>query len=94
MKKYWVGNRKKRYYGELWGNTDWGGGDYENPVRLSMCDSSIEIEKQDAIMAGGDELWESANPFQGSTFDGTTWWKRNYVLEAELKMDASQTVKK
>ena len=38
-----------------------------------MCDSSIEIEKQDAIMAGGDELWESANPFQGSTFDGTTW---------------------
>ena len=38
-----------------------------------MCDSSIEIEKQDAIMAGGDELWESTNPFQGSTFDGTTW---------------------
>ena len=48
MKKYWVGNRKKRYYGELWGNTIWGGGDYENPVRLSMCDSSIKIEKQDA----------------------------------------------
>ena len=71
MKKYWVGNRRKRYYDEFWGNSIWGRGGYETPVRLSMCDGPIEIEKWDAIMAGGDELWESTNPLQGLTFDGT-----------------------
>ena len=60
----------------------------------SPCVTVLLKSRNKTLMAGGDELWESTNPLQGSTFDGLTWWNRNYVLEAELKMDASQTVKK
>ena len=35
MKKKWVGNRRKRFYSEMWGNAVWEGGACENPVRLS-----------------------------------------------------------
>ena len=36
MKKYLVGNKRKRFYGEMWGSILGGGGACENPVRLSM----------------------------------------------------------
>ena len=45
MEKYWVGNRRNRFYGEMWGNIIWGGGACENPVRLSMYDSPMETAK-------------------------------------------------
>ena len=44
-------------------------------------------------MAGGDELSEDSNQLLGLAFDGTISETRIYVLEAELKMDASTTVK-
>ena len=37
-----VGNRRKRFYGEMQGNVVWGGVVCENPVGLSMYDGSIE----------------------------------------------------
>ena len=43
-------------------------------------------------MAGRDELCENSNPLQGLKFDAQHCETRNYILEAELKMDASQTV--
>ena len=44
-------------------------------------------------MAGGDKLSENSNPLLGLAFDGTTWWNEGYVLQTELKRDASKTVK-
>ena len=40
-------------------------------------------------MDGGDELSENSNPLLALVFDDT----RIYVLEAELKKDASKTIK-
>ena len=37
-----MGNRRKRFYGETWGNTVRGGGTCENPVRLSMYGGHME----------------------------------------------------
>ena len=41
MKKQWVGNRRKSFYGEMWGNAIWGGRACENLVRLSIQDGPI-----------------------------------------------------
>ena len=43
-------------------------------------------------MAGGDKLCENLNSLQGLTFDGHGE-TGIYILEAELKIDASQNVK-
>ena len=45
------------------------------------------------IVTGRVELCENMNSLQGLTFDGKHGETKSYVLEAELKMDASQTVK-
>ena len=40
-----VSNRRKRFFGEMWGNTVWGRGDEgtcQNPVRLSIYDGAME----------------------------------------------------
>ena len=42
MKKYWVRNRRKRFYGEMWGNAVRGGRTCKSPVRLSMQDGPME----------------------------------------------------
>ena len=42
MKKYWVRNRRKRFYGEMWENAVRGGGTCKNPVRLSTQDGPME----------------------------------------------------
>ena len=39
--EYWVSNKRKRFYGEVWGDAAWGEGTCENPVRLSMCDGTM-----------------------------------------------------
>ena len=44
-------------------------------------------------MADRDELLENMSPFKASHLMAQHGETRNYVLEAELKMDASQTVK-
>ena len=41
MKKKWVGNRKKRFYSEMWGNAVWGGGSGENSVGLPLYDGPM-----------------------------------------------------
>ena len=41
-------------------------------------------------MAGGEELSENSKPLLGLAFDGEM---RIYVLEAELNMDATKTLK-
>ena len=38
----WVRNRRKRFYGEIWGNAVRGGGTCKNPARLSMKDGPME----------------------------------------------------
>ena len=38
----WVGNRRKKFYGEMQRNVIWGGGVCENPVGLSMYDGLME----------------------------------------------------
>ena len=42
MKKQWVGNRRKMFHGEIWGNTVRGGKACENAVILSMYDGPME----------------------------------------------------
>ena len=37
-----VRNRRKRFYGEIWGNAVRGGGTCKNPARLSMKDGPME----------------------------------------------------
>ena len=41
-KEMWVRNRRKRFYGEIWGNAVRGGGTCKNPARLSMKDGPME----------------------------------------------------
>ena len=36
------GNRRKRFYSEIWENDVWGEGACENPVGLSTYDSPVE----------------------------------------------------
>ena len=36
MKKKWVRNRSKRFYGDMWGNSVGVGRTCKNPVRLSL----------------------------------------------------------
>ena len=45
-------------------------------------------------MTGRDKLCEDINPLQDLTLDAQHGEMRNYVVEAELKMDPSQTVNK
>ena len=45
MKQKLEGNKKKRFYSEIWKNAVWGGRageDCQNPVGLSMCDGPME----------------------------------------------------
>ena len=44
-------------------------------------------------MAGGDEVSENSNPLLGLAFEAQLRKTRIYVLEAEVKTDASKTVK-
>ena len=59
-------------------------------ARLDYWIWSQNCTNSDAIMAGGDELTENSNTLHLMATFGET---RIYVLEAELKMDASKTVK-
>ena len=47
MMKKWGGNRRKSFYGEMWGNivSVEDSRDSENPVRLFMCGGLIETVK-------------------------------------------------
>ena len=49
MKKYWLGNRRERFYGEMWGNAVLGGVACENPLRLSMYDGPMETAKYKCV---------------------------------------------
>ena len=64
-----------------------------NTILLAYSGSTCECTKWDATVTGRVELCENMNPLQGLTFDGKHGETKSYVLEAELKMDASQTVK-
>ena len=80
----------------IWCMLDWIDGFCHKTTKmcfLDVSDSTSECKKQDALMAGLDEICKKLNPLHSLTFHGTTCEKIIYVLKAELKMDACETVK-